>query len=185
MKKIGFLLLGVGFLAGAYVATAEIDRVEWGTFVPCAGAMFVGLVLVRATGRGNASDLEVHGRGVDTLDGALDQLTGKLAAINAELPQTDVYDVHGMLDDRLMDDLNAFVEARESMIPLFGLQKYADVMSAFANGERNINRAWSASADGYVDEVAASLGRAEARMREAKAALTEARAAAGTASATP
>jgi len=184
MKKIGFVLLGLGFLAGAYVATSEIDRVEWATFVPCAGAMFVGLVLVRAAGRGDADDLEAHGRGVDTLDGALERLIAKLETINAELSAMDVYDVHGRLDRDLMEDLDTFVEARESMIPLFGLQTYAEVMSAFANGERNINRAWSASADGYVDEVAASLGRSESRMREAKAGLAEARETAGSKAAT-
>ena len=39
------------------------------------------------------------------------------------------------------------------MIHVFGMQNYADVMSNFAAGERYINRVWSASTDGYVDEV--------------------------------
>ena len=33
-------------------------------------------------------------------------------------------------------DLNDFAEARESMIHVFGIQQYADMMSAFAAGEQ-------------------------------------------------
>ena len=46
------------------------------------------------------------------------------------------------------------------MIHVFGMQNYADVMSHFAAGERYINRVWSASTDGYVDEVRTYLERA-------------------------
>jgi len=34
------------------------------------------------------------------------------------------------------------------------------VMSSFAAGERYLNRVWSASADGYIDEVNAYLDKA-------------------------
>jgi hypothetical protein len=40
-------------------------------------------------------------------------------------------------------------------------------MSNFAAGERYINRVWSASTDGYVDEVILYLGRAREQFREA------------------
>lgn len=50
---------------------------------------------------------------------------------------------------------------------VFGLQSNADVMSAFAAGERYINRVWSASTDGYVDEVRNYLNRATEQFREA------------------
>ena len=40
-----------------------------------------------------------------------------------------------------------------SMVHLFGLQTYADIMSEFAAGERYINRVWSASADEYDNEA--------------------------------
>ena len=52
------------------------------------------------------------------------------------------------------------------MIHVFGLQNYADVMSNFAAGERYINRVWSASTDGYEDEVRHYLQRARDQFRE-------------------
>jgi hypothetical protein len=72
----------------------------------------------------------------------------------------------------LREDLNDFANARESMKHIFGLQNYADVMSAFAAGERYINRVWSASTDGYVDEVRSYLERATQQFREALALFT-------------
>ena len=53
------------------------------------------------------------------------------------------------------------------MIQVFGMQKYADVMSAFGAGERYINRVWSASTGGYEDEVHRYLERAANQIREA------------------
>lgn len=45
-----------------------------------------------------------------------------------------------------------FPEAREIIVARGGLGKYATVMDAFAGGERKINRAWSAAADGDLGE---------------------------------
>jgi hypothetical protein len=64
------------------------------------------------------------------------------------------------IDDKLRNDLQRFADARESMVHLFGLQVYADIMSSFAAGERYINRVWSASADGYDVEAARYLEKA-------------------------
>jgi hypothetical protein len=73
----------------------------------------------------------------------------------------------------LREDLNDFANARESMKHIFGLQNYADVMGAFAAGERYINRVWSASTDGYVDEVHSYLDRATRQIREARVLFVE------------
>jgi hypothetical protein len=54
-----------------------------------------------------------------------------------------------------------------------GLQSYADVMSAFAAGERYISRVWSASTDGYVDEARNYLNRATEQFIEARALFAE------------
>ena len=42
-------------------------------------------------------------------------------------------------------------------------------MSSFAAAERYLNRCWSASADGYVDEVHAYLEHAAAQFRDCQA----------------
>ena len=47
--------------------------------------------------------------------------------------------------------------ANGSVNPIYPLQAYTDVISYFASGDRYLNRVWSASADGYIDEVTTYL----------------------------
>jgi len=56
---------------------------------------------------------------------------------------------------------------------MHGLQAYADVMSSFAAGERYLNRVWSASADGYIDEVNAYMEKAQAQFVESLAKIRD------------
>jgi hypothetical protein len=83
------------------------------------------------------------------------------------------------IDLKLRDDLRRFADARESMVHLFGLQSYADIMSSFAAGERYINRVWSASADGYDEEAETYLEKAAVQFEEAKQQLLKAAASIG------
>jgi hypothetical protein len=45
---------------------------------------------------------------------------------------------------------------------------YAELMDRFAAGERQINRAWSAAADGYLDEATRCLSNVPAMLAEAE-----------------
>ena len=63
--------------------------------------------------------------------------------------------------------MRRFADARESLVHLFSLQTYADIMSEFAAGERYVNRVWSASTDGYEDEARDYLEKAALQFREA------------------
>jgi len=88
----------------------------------------------------------------------------ELCESKGELP---VYEARFAIDRLFREDLNNFADIRETMIHVFGMQKYADVMSAFAAGERYINRVWSASTDGYEDEVHLYLEKARLQFAEA------------------
>lgn len=161
--------LVLGSDAGVFVVPA--GSTVFLPFAVCAGVMLAGLVLVRTAARAHAGRADEHREQIDALQKSIGATIEKLTAMTAARETIDVYDVHGRIDDELMEDVGDFVAARKSMIPLMGLRPYAEVMSAFAAGERNLNRAWSASADGYEDEVWASLDRALARMNEAKGLL--------------
>ena len=75
--------------------------------------------------------------------------------------------MHKHIDELLRDHLAQFVTARKSLAHAYGLQEYAEIMSHFASGERYINRLWSASVDGYADEVSEYLTRAQTQFTEA------------------
>jgi hypothetical protein len=61
----------------------------------------------------------------------------------------------------------AFVEARPALVARLGLGGFAELMDRYAAAERQINRAWSAAADGAGQEAAACLGAALALLDDA------------------
>ena len=79
------------------------------------------------------------------------------------------------IDNVLADDLRTFADGRDSMTTEYNLIVFADVMSSFAAGERAINRAWSAAADGYVDEATDCLQRGHAMLSAARIELKQAK----------
>ncbi|UCF23021.1 MAG: hypothetical protein JSV72_19445 [Ralstonia sp.] len=175
-RMIGFVLMVVGFLAAAFVAVRQADStglewntIEWKWYLPAFVIGAAGVVVLRMTARGAETHAHKLDADMQTLATSLERLVAKLAEFVGRRESIDVYDVHKCIDAELVEDLGAFVDARESLIHRYGLQPYADLMSRFALAERNINRAWSASADGYVDEVWASMQRAKEEMAEAQA----------------
>ncbi len=160
-KRAGMLLVTLGFLAAAWVGVQDDTTIAWGPFAIASFVGVLGVVLARRGVRAEAEHAETVATNIETIRQSLENLAEKVARLNREQETTWVYDVHGRIDELLLDDIRAFVDARETIAVRWGLQAYADVMSHFAAGERYINRVWSASADGYVDEVAEYLQRAE------------------------
>jgi hypothetical protein len=87
------------------------------------------------------------------VDKSLESIVTKVRRLDDGKTEIDVYDLRHRIDEEFPDDLDAFVQARQSIAHSYGLQAYADVMNPFAAGERYLNRVWSASADGYIDEA--------------------------------
>ena len=176
MKNFGFLLLACGFLAGAYSTSLDVQAVDWTLFVAAALAATAGLVIVKR-------QKSAHARSDSVLELNRGELRESIANVVKDLGQI-VNDetatgakLREAIDLRLRNDLRRFADARESMVHLFGLQTYADIMSSFAAGERYINRVWSASADGYDEEATAYLHKAEKQFAEAQEQLLAAAAA--------
>jgi hypothetical protein len=102
-------------------------------------------------------------------------LVANVSYLCDEKETIDTYDMHKKLDELLIDDLNAFVEARETIAHIYGLQVYAEIMNHFAAGERYLNRVWTASADGYIDEVNEYIEKARKQFDTAKKIVDELR----------
>lgn len=172
MKHLGAVLLTLGFLAGAYFSVAQVATVDWKLYGVCLGLMVFGMIFLRmAAGAALEQAGDKHASDIAVLQQSLSSLIDKVRGFESRSSDEDQLTVHQRIDDELMDDINTFVDARESMIPKLGMQRYANVMSPFANGERLLNRAWSASADGYVDEVRSCIAGARAELEKAQALL--------------
>jgi len=161
MKQLGYLMITLGFLAGALTAVVDKDVVRWGYFAGALIAGVVGIVLVRIAGARGSLAEEKLTYNMQAIETSLAQIVEKISRLNAQKQSVDIYDIRHRIDELFPGDLTSFVQARESIAHVHGLQAYADVMSSFAAGERYLNRVWSASADGYVDEVNIYLDKAQ------------------------
>jgi uncharacterized membrane protein YeaQ/YmgE (transglycosylase-associated protein family) len=160
MKTIGLLVITVGFLAGALVSVIDSSEVRWGYLVASLGLGIVGVVIARAGHhQANVSGVQLT-ENMQAIESSLGRIVENIMTLNAQKHTYNAYDVRHRIDELFLDDLATFVEARESIGHVHSLAAYADVMTDFAAGERYLNRVWSASADGYVDEVKEYLDKA-------------------------
>lgn len=170
LKKLGFGLMSFGFLGGAYTLVQYPDRIAWVPYGILFAVTAAGSAMLRvAQGKSGGAAAKVSAD-IDTIRASLQQLVDKVIALNrADREGDKLFAVCQRIDADCMDPINAFVEAREAMIHRFGIAEYATMMDSFALGERALNRAWCAAADGYIDEVNLCLERAESHLAKALA----------------
>jgi hypothetical protein len=167
MKALGYGLIAVSFLTSSLVAVRQTVEIQWTWFVPLCLLGVVGIVLVRTAIRQKATAVEQVAANISTIHDSLHSVVKKVTQLNLEKSGINTYDMRHRIDELLVDDLTSFADAREAIGLKYGLQNYADVMSHFAAGERYINRVWSASADGYIDEVNTFMEKVEVQFSEA------------------
>ena len=168
MKTVAFALIIASFLVGAFLSSLDPRMVNWTLMIPTLAVGLIGLWLHRKATHGEIHAGQRLAGNIQVLATSLENICRNLEAVCARGEELPVYEARFEIDRLFREDLNDFAEARESMIHVFGMQNYADVMSNFAAGERYINRVWSASTDGYVDEVRMYLERAREQFVEAR-----------------
>lgn len=167
MKKLGYIIITVAFLEGALIAVLDELKVQWLYFSGAIILGIVGVILVRLYElKSSRSDKRVA-MNLQDIKTSLIRIVENITNLNAQKKSINAYDMRHRIDELFSEDLNTFIEARESLAHAYGLQVYANVMSHFASGERYLNRVWSASTDGYIDEVSAYLERAQLQFSEA------------------
>jgi hypothetical protein len=168
MKTIAFLLIIISFLVGSFLSVLDPISMNWALMIPVLIVGSIGLVIYRRAMRSDARAGDKLTGNIETLGLSLGRIVTHLEEIHKRGEDLPVYEARFEIDRLFREDLDNFAKARESMIHVFGIQNYADVMSNFAAGERYINRVWSASTDGYVDEVTLYLERARDQFVEAQ-----------------
>lgn len=142
------------------------STIDWKVYVAGAMVGLLGVVILRLSI--NSIDTETD-RSFDrftTLEQALDKLQHGLTDMNHKFDDLIPEEIVEMIDDQLVLHFNDFADARNSITQRYGLSVFADVMSEFATAERYTNRAWSAAADGYMDEANACLAKSLRHLRE-------------------
>ena len=173
MKKLAYLLLVAGFLLGAYAASLDVEAVDWTLFVIAAVAAVAGVIIAKRADSAMARSSSVLESNRNELNESIGNIVRDLGEMtDGDSPRGGA--LRTLIDEKLRPDLRRFAEARGSMVHLYGLQIYADIMSEFAAGERYINRVWTSSADGYDAEADKYLLRAAEQFRDAQKQLASA-----------
>jgi hypothetical protein len=168
LRYLGYLLITVGFLGGSLEVVRQVEGVNTSVFLLWLGIGIVGVIVAQRARKAEATDVEVITTNVRAIESSLQNLSTEARKLNEEKAGISVYDLRHRIDERFLADLSTFVDARESIAHSYGLTAYAEVMNRFAAAERSLNRVWSASTDGYIDETSAYLEKAATYFEDAR-----------------
>ncbi len=171
MKKAGYIALIVGFLSASYVAVLDPQITNWLWFLPAAALAAVGVVIIRQAHSSAQRDSTLMAGNRRELAESMANIVANLEKLEAGKTEIPPFEMRFEIDRLFREDLRRFADARKTLIGMYGMQTYADIVSDFAAGERYLNRVWSASADGYIDEVHTYVTRALNQFRHARGQL--------------
>jgi len=161
MKIIGFIMVTIGFIAAALATVLDVETIKWVWYIPALAFGVAGVVIIKVNdAKQNKTEHHVAAR-IETVEDSLEKIVTNIKQLNSDKDSINTYDMRHRIDELFIDNLEKFVDARESIGHRYGLAAYGDVMSSFAAGERYLNRVWSASADGYIDEVNTYIEKAQ------------------------
>ena len=167
LKSLGYLLITVGFLGASFLAVEQKEEVPVPAYLLMLAVGAAGVVLARVAVHRAARHEDTLAVNIETLESSLGRVVEKIVAFDRDKETIDVYELRHHIDREFPDDLDTFVQARQSIAHSYGLQSYADVMNPFAAGERYLNRVWSTSTDGYIDEAHIYVTKAREQFEEA------------------
>jgi hypothetical protein len=133
----------------------------------------VGVVLLRSSASAAESNEGRIAEDYDTVTKSLAMLNERVGSLGQDFDSQTPKSVVDYIDGQLIEPFADFAESRNAMVQRFGMQPYAEVMTQFASAERFVNRAWSASADGYMNEARDCIARSTAHLQEAQNLVTK------------
>jgi hypothetical protein len=158
-------------LSAVEVPKEEWSLIPWSIYIPSAVTCMIGIGLLTAARSTAGQKSEKTEASLAEIKVSLARVIENIHRLSGETESLAPSKIAKRIEIDLSDDLRDFAEGRDSITAEYGLAVFADVMTQFAAGERSINRAWSAAADGYVDEAATCIERAETMMQAAQAKL--------------
>ncbi|GIW82322.1 MAG: hypothetical protein KatS3mg105_4129 [Gemmatales bacterium] len=156
----------------SYVRVRAFEFSRWPgklLFFKGVAGLLIAALCLRWLGKRELQSRKTSGDGqapeelLEKIRDSLQQLRSKLD----DSPQASLGEIRSRLSELQTMELQSFIEARTVLVARLGMAGFAEVMDRFAAAERQINRAWSAAADGVAEETSACLQRAEQLVGEA------------------
>lgn len=148
-----FLLAAAGLAGGSLVVRTATRRE----------------ILAATAGRRDVPEELSPAHVLATIRTSLDALLAELPHLAVDAQRNQV--IVRAVGDLLASQVPALIDQRARIVGLLGLGGYAALMDRFAAAERQLNRAWSAAADGHAEEATECLRRSLPLWSEAAAKL--------------
>ena len=174
MNILGQLLLWGGFLSGSLATVLNQekkiawDTIPWAWYITSVIVCIAGIVLLRISKTSSTESTVESTANLAEIRTSLANLLKHMNELLGQMPEMAPSEMVAFIDDVLAPDFQIFADGRNAITSEMGLPKFADVMTHFSAGERAINRAWSAAADGYVDEATTCVKRGVAMLNDAE-----------------
>ncbi|MCX7429032.1 MAG: hypothetical protein NTW96_25825 [Planctomycetia bacterium] len=169
LGKVSFGLFALGVMV-AISGAAKVPEAGstwpdtlW-VFAVGAAMCVVGLAGWWTGHRAARSAKHAAGEGLDAILRHLDHAQSEARAIREDLGKLDGDALRRRIDDLLLADFEPVVENRAMVVSRYGMKHGAEILLGLAAAERNLNRVWSAAADGCLPEAHASLATAIAAL---------------------
>ena len=172
MRTVGFVLISIGFISGSYFLVLDKVEVHWTGFILGMAIGVSGIVVVRLNARKEKTQESRLVEDIAVLEESLNRIVENINGLESQKDAIPVYDLGAWIDEKFPEDIERFANARESITYAYSLPDYAAVMNPFAAGERHLNRVWSCSVDGYIDEAHAYIARSREQFLAAQEKLT-------------
>lgn len=130
-----------------------------------AGAVLARRQIAADVASGEASGAVDFPGSIDRIEAALQVLSEHLEAVQMD---DTAASARAELDALAVDVIDPLVDGRAQLVARHGVAGFAAYFSPFSGGERQLNRVWSALADGHVVVAREALADARRSFREAR-----------------
>jgi len=165
MRGASQTLFLAGCLVAAYFLVERPNEIRWAPFAAAVAAAMVGIAGMR-----RSKPARPAGVGPGRQEPAAEALAAVLAWLGTA-SRENPDNLAQRLDTEVKPHLREVEDGLGRLHDQLGLERYAQFMDGYARGERALNRAWSAAADGYAREAREQLGVAELALDQARRAL--------------
>ena len=155
-------------LSGVAVPEEGWELIPWTWYLISVATSVGGIVMLRIGKKSDGQKSEKTEANLVEMENNLSRLIENVKQLRSETESLPPSQIAKRIDDVMADDFRRFADGRDSITAEYGLDVFADVMTQFAAGERAINRAWSASADGYIDEAENCIERGQQMLQAAR-----------------
>jgi len=143
MKKVGYFLITIGFLAGALVAVVDESKIQWFNFSGAIIFGVVGIIAVRLHEHKRSRSDRRLAMSWQDVKNSLSRIVENISQLNKEKKSINVYDMRERIDEIFAEDLASFVE--ETKLWLSGSVSYKNDSADPLSTIDNINRSGTSS----------------------------------------